>query len=318
MRQKIRYILIIFFLSIICGGYVSAGDSVLKWDASTGDVSGYIIYYGIAQGNYPFSEDVGNVTEYALSNFPLSEGTTYYFVVRAYNATGESGDSNVTIFSVPDAGDTTPPLPPQGVAGEIVDNDIVLTWLANSEPDFSVYRVYYGISSRYYGSPIPVDGTEYSISWSGADVAYYFAVTAVDASGNESGYSSPEIQKTIMPVADTQAPSVVSTIVDTIPPVVTDTQSPVLSMKKPTKGEYYFARKTVLTLSGTASDNIGVKEVRWVHAQGGSGVASGTSSWEVLDVPLVKGSNNITIIAEDEVGNTTSYNLNVFLWEKAK
>ena len=163
-----------------------------------------------------------------------------------------------------------------------------------------------------------MEGTEYLIVGLSPDATYYFGVTAVDASGNESGYSSPEIQKTIMPVADTQAPSVVSTIVDTIPPVVTDTQSPVLSMKKPTKGEYYFARKTVLTLSGTASDNIGVKEVRWENAQGGSGVASGTSSWEVLDVPLVKGSNNITIIAEDEVGNTTSYNLNVFLWEKAK
>ena len=197
MRQKIRYILIIFFLSIICGGYVSAGDSVLKWNASTGDVSGYIIYYGIAQGNYPFSEDVGDVTEYALSNFSLSEGTTYYFVVRAYNATGESGDSNVTIYSVPDAGDTTPPLSPQGVAGEIVDNDIVLTWQANSEPDFSVYRVYYGTSSRDYGLPIPVDGTEYSISGLDTDVAYYFAVTVVDGSGNESGPSSPEVVKTI-------------------------------------------------------------------------------------------------------------------------
>ena len=152
MRQKIRYILIIFFLSIICSGYVLAGDPVLKWNASTGDVSGdvsaYIIYYGIAQGNYPFSEDVGDVTVYALSNFSLSEGTTYYFVVRAYNATGESGDSNVTIYSVPDAGDTTPPLPPEGVLGEIVNGGISLTWQANSEIDISGYRVCYGTSSR--------------------------------------------------------------------------------------------------------------------------------------------------------------------------
>ena len=401
MKLKVKSFLITVFLIAIYCINVHASDSILRWDASTGDVSGYTIYYGLSIGNYTFSKDVGNVTQYALDNFSLSEGTTYYFVVRAYNESGESEDSNVSSYAMPSAGDTTPPLPPEGVSGEIVNEDILLTWQANSEIDISGYRVYYGTTNRDYGLPIPVEGTEYLIVGLSPDVTYYFAVTAVDASGNESGYSSPEIQKTIMPVADTQAPSVliesptaassydttassidisgtasddtgvteviwsnsrggsgtasstdswsvsdivlgegdnvititardeagnestdvltvVYTILDTTPPVVTDTQSPVLSMRKPTKGEYYFARKTVLTLSGTASDNIGVKEVRWVHDQGGSGVAIGTSIWKILDVPLVKDWNNITIIAEDEEGNTTSYNLTVFLWEKAK
>jgi len=195
--HNIKCFLITVFIIAIYSINVHAADPMLKWDASTGDVSGYTIYYGLSQGNYPFNEDVGKVTQYSLSNFSLNEGTTYYFVVRAYNASGESGNSNVTTYFVPDAGDTTPPSPPQGVAGEIVNNDIVLTWQANSEADFSFYRIYYGTLSRVYGSPIPVNGTEYSITGLNTNITYYLAVSAVDTSGNESGYSSPEASQTI-------------------------------------------------------------------------------------------------------------------------
>jgi len=101
---------------------VHASDPMLKWDASTENVSGYIIYYGLSLENYPFSEDVGNVTQYSLDNFSLSEGTTYYFVVRSYNATGESGDSNMTTYAVP------PPLPPEGISDEVVNGERVMKW----------------------------------------------------------------------------------------------------------------------------------------------------------------------------------------------
>ncbi len=84
MRKNIKCFLITIFIIAIYSINVHAAD--LMWNASTGDVSGYRIYYGLSQGNYPFSENVGNVTQYDLSNFSLSEGTTYYFVVRAYNA----------------------------------------------------------------------------------------------------------------------------------------------------------------------------------------------------------------------------------------
>ena len=198
MKQKLKYFLITIFLITIYNNQLYASD--LKWNSSTGDVSGYNIYYGLSQGSYPFSEDVGNVTQYSLDNFSLSEGTTYYFVVRAYNASGESGDSNATTYAVPSAGDSTPPLPPEGVSGEIVSEDILLIWQANSEIDISGYRVYYGTSSRDYGLPIPVEGTEYSIAGLASDVTYYFGVSAVDASGNESGYSSPEVVKTIISI----------------------------------------------------------------------------------------------------------------------
>jgi hypothetical protein len=86
------------------------GLLALAWDAVAGDVQGYKIYYGTSSGSYPYSKSVGNVTQYPLSNLPLAEGMTYYFVVRAYSDAGESENSNETIYTVPSYGDTTPPL----------------------------------------------------------------------------------------------------------------------------------------------------------------------------------------------------------------
>ena len=38
---------------------------------------------------------------------------------------------------------------------------------------------------------------------------------------------------------------------------------------------------STLALSGTASDNVGVTQVSWANDRGGSGNASGTTSWSV-------------------------------------
>jgi hypothetical protein len=99
-------------------------------------------------------------------------------------------------------------------------------------------------------------------------------------------------------------------------PVFTDTQAPVLNLTQPSTSKFYFTRAATINIVGTASDNVGVKEIRWAIAQGGSGVANGTSDWEALKVPLAKRWNNITITAEDEAGNKTLYNLTVFSWRR--
>ncbi len=73
---------------------------------------------------------------------------------------------------------------------------ISLSWQQNTEPDIQGYRVYYGTSQRSYGPPIPAGkSTSYVIDGLQSGKAYYLAVTAVDNSGNESGYSG-EIKAT--------------------------------------------------------------------------------------------------------------------------
>jgi len=72
---------------------VFAGQVNLAWNASTSTVSGYKVYYGTASGNYASNVNVGNATTSTVSN--LTDGSTYYFAVKAYDSAGnESGFSN--------------------------------------------------------------------------------------------------------------------------------------------------------------------------------------------------------------------------------
>jgi fibronectin type 3 domain-containing protein len=88
----------------------------------------------------------------------------------------------------------------QGFAG-----DVSLAWDASESEDTVGYNVYYGNSSRNYGTPIDVgDQTSYTIA-NLADGTYYFSVTAYDSAGNESIYSN-EVHVAISPPPDTTPP----------------------------------------------------------------------------------------------------------------
>ena len=101
MKKMFMVVLMILMLAGI------ASAELLKWDASTGNVDGYVVYYGTKTGVYPFSEDVGNVLAVGVENqdgalaehFKLNPGT-WYFIVRAYNIAGESGDSNTAALVI--------------------------------------------------------------------------------------------------------------------------------------------------------------------------------------------------------------------------
>ncbi len=84
-----------------------------------------------------------------------------------------------------------------------------LSWNANTEPDLSGYKVYYGASSGNYGTPISVGNTTSHSLTNLSDGTYFFAVTAIDTSGNESGFSN-EVSKTLS-ASDSTAP-IISTI----------------------------------------------------------------------------------------------------------
>ena len=86
------------------GGGTGVLHSVaLNWQAPTTntdgspavDLSGYKIYYGTSAGSYPNSVDAGSVTTYTFNN--LSAGTTYYFVITAYDSSGVESDPSVEV-----------------------------------------------------------------------------------------------------------------------------------------------------------------------------------------------------------------------------
>ena len=87
----------------------------LIWDASSGTVDGYKVYYGTT-ATPSNSKTVGNVTSYNLDNLPLSENVQYYLTLTAYNSAGESAPSLPVIYT---PGDSTPPFPPSGLTAKV-------------------------------------------------------------------------------------------------------------------------------------------------------------------------------------------------------
>jgi hypothetical protein len=74
----------------------------LAWDPpEVGVPTGYRLFYGTASGSYSVEVDVGNATVYTVSN--LSHLTTYYFAVRAYDATGALSDPSAELSATPEA-----------------------------------------------------------------------------------------------------------------------------------------------------------------------------------------------------------------------
>lgn len=69
-------------------------SATLNWNAVTGaTITGYKVYVGEAPGQYSRTVTVGNVTSSTVNS--LTVGRMYYFVVTAYNGTGESTPSNM-------------------------------------------------------------------------------------------------------------------------------------------------------------------------------------------------------------------------------
>ena len=86
---------------VLKSGGESGRDITLAWDAATSpNVGGYRVHYGLSGGNYPNKVFVGNQTSYTLSG--LDGGRTYYIAVTALeaNGTGESDFSNEVVVEI--------------------------------------------------------------------------------------------------------------------------------------------------------------------------------------------------------------------------
>lgn len=74
--------------------------------------------------------------------------------------------------------------------------DVTLVWDPNTEVDLAGYKVYYGTASGVYASPVTISvQTTYTIK-NLSPGTYFFAVTAYNTAGRESGYSN-EVTKTV-------------------------------------------------------------------------------------------------------------------------
>ncbi|MEM9281312.1 MAG: putative Ig domain-containing protein [Verrucomicrobiota bacterium] len=91
---------------------------------------------------------------------------------------------------------------------------------------------------------------------------------------------------------------------------ITDYSPPTVAITQPASNPIVVQIPNI-NLSGTASDDVGVISVGWSNDAGGGGIASGTTSWSITDLPLQPGLNSLTISAVDSEGNIGSETIEV-------
>ncbi len=172
---------------------LQAAPSVqLGWTASTDTaVVGYTLYYGTASGVYTTTLDVGNSTTAYVA--PLTPGTTYYFVVTAYDSFGiESGYSNEASFTAPGA--QTPTVSLAGINTGATFNSsasIVLSATA-AESNGQISQVAFYEGNNLVGS---TTSSPYSVTWSNAAVGtHVLTAVAYDAAGAKANSTAISIQ----------------------------------------------------------------------------------------------------------------------------
>jgi len=78
------------------------------------------------------------------------------------------------------------------IATDAFASQATLAWNPNSESNLAGYRIHYGTASSSYTVHLDVHNvTTYTVTGLTAGQTYYFAASAYNTSGNESGYSNP-------------------------------------------------------------------------------------------------------------------------------
>lgn len=179
--------------------------NLLSWDLVTtrsdgsqyGGFVGYNIYRGTEKGWYedkPLNKEPVRTISYKDTG--VMNNKTYFYMVRAVDSPtlpwNESLDS-VEASATPR--DMTPPVRPLGLTVVPGVGRIFLTWNENKERDLAGYRVYRSVrSGRNYVrlTDKPINRTTFSDVTVKPGVVYYYTVTAVDQSGNESPMSKEQ------------------------------------------------------------------------------------------------------------------------------
>jgi hypothetical protein len=121
------------------------------------------------------------------------------------------------------------------------------------------------------------------------------------------------LQSGINVLTVTARDAVGNTATDTLTVTYTppDTTAPTVTIASPTSNPTFTTSSSPLALGGTAADDVGVTQDTWANDRGGSGTATGTTSWSVNGIVLQPGANVLTVTARDAVGNPATDTLTV-------
>lgn len=112
MRNKIIAVVCLVFV-LALGSFLyaqTAHSTVLTWAASTTPNVTYNVYRSTTSGSGYSQVNVSPVTGLTFTDSQVTNGTTYFYVVRSFDGTTESVNSNQVTAVIPQA-----PQPPTGL-----------------------------------------------------------------------------------------------------------------------------------------------------------------------------------------------------------
>jgi hypothetical protein len=177
----------------------TGGEVAVAWTSSASLADSYKIYYlKSGRGDMAFKEVkasdacslIGGVYDCQAQVSGLTNGLPYVFKVSVISVNKTESELSNDKTATPT--DQTPPAVPTGLKLQVIASTTVqFNWQANSD-DASFYRLYRGIDPGLYGESFDSapNITTISLPFSNFSGNNYFALTALDASGNESGKSS--------------------------------------------------------------------------------------------------------------------------------
>jgi regulation of enolase protein 1 (concanavalin A-like superfamily) len=165
---------------VIQSAVAGDGHVNITWSAVTGS-TGYEVYASTVSNSYPVpvTTVAGLVYDYDVTG--LTNGTTYYFTVKAVNPGGSSDYSN-ELSAVPQVAAPGVPVIQSAVAG---DGHVKITW--SPVNGSTGYEVYTSTVSNSYSVPVTtVAGLVYDYDVTGLTngTTYYFTVKAINAGGD--------------------------------------------------------------------------------------------------------------------------------------
>lgn len=246
---------------------------------------------GTAAGSRPWS----------VSAVPLEPGENIVTVTAFDAAQGRNSQQIRVVRETQQPPPPPAPAPPQALVIRILapaataqyattESAVVLSGSAG--PDGAVQLIRW-MSTRGDGgsvrggitwttSPIALDAGLNRITVSALDAQSNSATTQIDVTFTPPSAPRPEIDRT----------------------------APVLEILSPATTAFATSAATI-TISGTATDNTAVREVLWSSSSGRNGIAAGTASWRIPDLPLLVGINTVVIRAFDGAGNQSWRSLTV-------
>lgn len=255
----------------------SADTINLMWDPNPEQsVVGYKVHVGTQSGSYTQHIDVGPTTTWSFTS--ATAGQQYCFAITAYASGPVEGPRSNEVCGY---SNWPPALTNPGTQNSIIGQADSLQ-LAGSDPRGDVLT--------YSATGLPP------------------GITVMASTGYIAGTPTTAGSYSVTARASDGVLTASQTFTWTV--TAPDTTAPVVTITGPTSSSTYATTASTLSLGGTASDAVGVTQVSWVNNRGGSGTATGTTTWSA-GIALQSGSNLLTVTARDAAGNTSSDTLTV-------